>query len=665
MPLYSHDASRWGLYPHQLEAYQKWDSCTAILISSTTGTGKTRAAMLPVLRRAEQAVAVYPTNELLRDQVRAVTRMAIEEGFKPLVWMPEIWDASDRLERYAEADVVLVPIDADLLDKWQNSLHCKSRGETLRAIMSHGKPTVVFTNPDILFLVLGFYYHAEPVAALRPYETVMLDEFHLYRGVELAHALAMLALARGLGCFKRVVMLSATPDPAVKELLRKAVDLTEITGECARGRLAGERIAVHEVEVVPLLISDDPVEMLVSELKKLKNHLESLRNFGACQQGRLPAVVILDSVMKAIRLEDRLCQEGFPRESLGIIRGLSNRSIRETSGKLVAIGTSAIEVGVDFQCDYLLFEASDAGSFLQRFGRVGRHSRGKAVCLVPPNVFEGMRNLPARVEREDFEQRINAWYRRSQSYSWFVTTEYGMVTARALAYNMVETVARDPNVKPEIVQQFRDKVDAVLGDLAIRLGCSEENRRAAYLFKRAAAGKTGTSWVNTYRKLNRFRVSLPTVRVHDFSEQSRRGEWVLGEYDVDVLTLLKYGVGIQWNEKLSMLTTDGIGRAHRVTASDLFSDADCGIIHETFCHPNLYLWQDDNPTPVSDLMNRENHIFTVVPARDVESQLEWTVPVVRAGSYLLAFDGAALLLLEMKRRAKQSSRQSADHDLDH
>lgn len=52
----------------------------------------------------------------------------------------------------------------------------------------------------------------------------------------------------------------------------------------------------------------------------------------------------------------------------------------------------------------------------------------------------------------------------------------------------------------------------------------------------------------------------------------------------------------------------------------------------------------------SDLMNRQNHIFTVVPRAVVENALDWRLPVFEAGRYLLAFDGAALVLVELWRR---------------
>ena len=41
------------------------------------------------------------------------------------------------------------------------------------------------------------------------------------------------------------------------------------------------------------------------------------------------------------------------------------------------VGTSTIDVGVDFNVNLLIFEATEAGNFLQRFGRLGRVRRGE------------------------------------------------------------------------------------------------------------------------------------------------------------------------------------------------------------------------------------------------------------------------------------------------
>ena len=54
--------------------------------------------------------------------------------------------------------------------------------------------------------------------------------------------------------------------------------------------------------------------------------------------------------------------------------GLSGKTERERSLSAdLVLGTSTIDVGVDFKINLLLFESSDAGNFIQRLGRLGRH----------------------------------------------------------------------------------------------------------------------------------------------------------------------------------------------------------------------------------------------------------------------------------------------------
>ena len=313
---------------------------------------------------------------------------------------------SSRVANFQRSSGHPVPVDRRLLDEWQRVTCCKSRSEALRRILDPDKPKIVFANPDILFGILALGYHADAFGPLQRYETLVFDEFHLYQGVELAHALAMIAMARSFRFFERLMLLSATLHPEVKLILDRLYNphLVEpgVTSEGSETRLA-----VHAVEITPVqLATNDPVDILDARLRLLRPELQRLRAENS-EAEYIPAVVIVNSVVNAIRLEDKLAESGYTRNSLAIIRGLSNRDIRATEGKLLALGTSAIEVGVDFHCDYLLFEATEAASFMQRLGRVGRHRPGKAIALVSPNVFAGMSNLPPEIGRASFEDRVN------------------------------------------------------------------------------------------------------------------------------------------------------------------------------------------------------------------------------------------------------------------
>lgn len=77
--------------------------------------------------------------------------------------------------------------------------------------------------------------------------------------------------------------------------------------------------------------------------------------------------------------------------------------------RAVLISTSAVEVGVDFNADTLITEECEGSSFLQRFGRVGRHGKGsKVVVLVSGDTHAALNDFDnIQISREDFSTRIS------------------------------------------------------------------------------------------------------------------------------------------------------------------------------------------------------------------------------------------------------------------
>ncbi len=85
--------------------------------------------------------------------------------------------------------------------------------------------------------------------------------------------------------------------------------------------------------------------------------------------------IILNSIAAVKRLTV-FFQEIFKpyKLTVGENTGLSGKGIKEQSLMAdLVIGTSTIDVGVDFKINFLIFESSDAGNFIQRLGRLGRH----------------------------------------------------------------------------------------------------------------------------------------------------------------------------------------------------------------------------------------------------------------------------------------------------
>lgn len=76
--------------------------------------------------------------------------------------------------------------------------------------------------------------------------------------------------------------------------------------------------------------------------------------------------------------------------------------------RAVLISTSAVEVGVDFHADTLITEECEGKSFLQRFGRVGRHTKGsQVIALVTGDTYASFDGFgQGEVSREGFSDKV-------------------------------------------------------------------------------------------------------------------------------------------------------------------------------------------------------------------------------------------------------------------
>ncbi len=113
-----------------------------------------------------------------------------------------------------------------------------------------------------------------------------------------------------------------------------------------------KRTVAHDVELQLIPIGrGDTVKTAKEKILELLQELHRLQLANAESNARgeyVSCVVILNSVVSAIALEDALVEAGIPRENIAPIRGLSARSSRDVHNKLIVVGTAAIEVGNRF-----------------------------------------------------------------------------------------------------------------------------------------------------------------------------------------------------------------------------------------------------------------------------------------------------------------------------
>lgn len=437
-----------------------------LLVVTPTGSGKTLAAYAASIRGNIEAFGVYPTNELIKDQERALQE-----------WL-------DPRKEYR-----LLRIDSRELDRWEVAMGESGHAPTLETLLNW-HPTVL-TNPDILFYVFFGLYGAQKeglntiqqqlFTRIGQYRIFIFDEFHLYNIKQMADTAFLMGTLHAIQPnYGRVFLFaSATPQATFRELLvRMGLPVETITGEPVPEGPDTRRVAqsLYLTFLPADLRAWRGSERLMDFLPKVK---EFLRQHPAAR-----LVVILDSVADAMRLASTM-REHFPDRPVGEVHGFSSPQERDSALlQPITVGTSTIEVGVDFvgerAKDVLLFEARTSSQFIQRLGRIARHKKPSdsvpnwAVVLVPEYVYHFLTEKlieGKEYDRKELYQWIEEAYRAPEDFK-----NYLQHHAPAEFY-----AARKGVIEPLFMRDERSSIREALGRLSETLtGVSERQARARY-----------------------------------------------------------------------------------------------------------------------------------------------------------------------------------------
>ena len=311
---------------------------------------------------------------------------------------------------------------------------------------------------------------------------------------------------------------------------------------------------------------------------------------------------------------------------------------------------AAIEVGIDFKTDYLIFEAGNHASFIQRFGRLGRHSIGQAFLLATPRECEAVKSLGNDISRDALEEGVKTIYPGQDAKGWFVDTLCGAFTILAQAENFRSRIIDDWSADETVKTEIETWLDAALTDYATKMRLTQMKRARLKL-------RRNPTWFEHYKALDSFRTSLPSIEVWDAREKFERGREPY--YTADLKTLLTRTT-VHWSEKYQrMEVKKGYDKWHQVNLLKSFDDEReddcCGMFRTTADYPNgeMQFMQEGHLTSVSHVMAKQKykervtgHLFVLAP-EDLRYYLDWRLAWFRCGSrgkFIIAFDGDALLL---------------------
>ena len=388
--------SGWKLSQHQVttfDALTRPNGPDVVFNMAMTGDGKSLAGQLPSLIEGwnRPLFAMYPTNELIRDQRRQAEN----------TW--RLWN------QYTEA---IVELNSEELDRLMEVGDYTTRGDALINLTRNYD--VVLTNPDIFHYIMQLFYRRQgknsdaPDRLIGPlttrYRQFTFDEFHVFETpqvVSVRNALLLIHQLAGKSQRRQFLFQSATPNSLLQEYLERAGLSVEVVG----GEYIHTTTTPDPQQWRRILHASDIAFCPGKVDEWLDAHLEDtlvpffLRNYPAAK-----GAVIVNSVAQAKQIVKRLRDVLQPHGlEVGENTGFTGRAQREESYTAdLLVGTSTVDVGVDFQINFLLFESRDAGTFLQRLGRLGRHNSfskdGKeyqfqefqAYAVLPPWICEAL-----------------------------------------------------------------------------------------------------------------------------------------------------------------------------------------------------------------------------------------------------------------------------------
>ncbi|MCM1984441.1 type I-D CRISPR-associated helicase Cas3' [Lyngbya confervoides] len=456
---------------HQTETVRALgDPAVDVVINTAmTGDGKSLAAYWPVLQGQCSAVGLYPTNELARDQELQVTSYI--QAFQP--------DLEPRVNR----------LSGPLLEIYaENEGLRKGSAIATRA----GQSEVLITNPDIFhYLHRGAYLTDKDTPDKlwnridKDFDLFIFDEFHVFAAPQVASVLNTMLLIQATNRRKKFLFLSATPSDSLLNRLNKAGFRYRVINPTDEGKYqfpetqaeAEALQADHWRQVARSIdLTFIPMEPTSKASETwLKENQESIFSQFLEHPGSKGAI-ILNSIAAVKRLTP-VFRECFAQHGLTVRENTGLSGGQEKAESLAAdlvIGTSTIDVGVDFKINLLIFESSDAGNFIQRLGRLGRHDKNiqgisfdgfRAYALVPnffmERLFEGEDAVLTDGEvcdRIHFQTLIRENYRRINDFEGYYK-RWGAVQSVALGRQLA-----NPAVKSQYegsVQKFQQACETV------------------------------------------------------------------------------------------------------------------------------------------------------------------------------------------------------------
>ncbi|MEB3182481.1 MAG: type I-D CRISPR-associated helicase Cas3' [Nostocaceae cyanobacterium] len=453
---------------HQVATFAALQDPNVDVVFNTamTGDGKSLAAYLLAMSNRTYTLAMYPTNELVRDQEKQV------QGYKN-IFQPKY-------------DPQIHRLTAAILSDEVSTYKLSSKLESLETFSSQYE--ILLTNPDLFHYIHNFYYLRgdkidNPDRLFRrideKYKLFVYDEFHIFSSPQFASVINTMLLMKHTGDgTKKFLFLSATPNELLQNFLDKAElnykIIDPIKNKAYRFDTEALNVGWRQIsQPINLTFPQELEPNLSSSYKWIEENAEIviLKFFQDYPQSK--GAIILNSIAAVKKLLPKLKAIFEPRWQVRENTGLTGETEKSNSVAEadLLLGTSTIDVGVDFRINFLVFEATDAGNFIQRFGRIGRHQdfdTYQAYALIPNFLVARLfADKSHPLEADEIYDRITftnairaAWTYKNQFERY--PQRWGGIQA-AYIYSKLHGNPYMKSKYPDVDKKFGNSIQKVLG----------------------------------------------------------------------------------------------------------------------------------------------------------------------------------------------------------
>ncbi len=436
-----------------------------VVLDAPTSSGKTLAMLTRFMEKDGNGVMLYPTNELIKDQGRSIKDLFDGIGISSMV-IPMSADIADVRD---DLDVIIAVVTGETLEGL-----AQTKGEAIQNILrlvDGERRLLVLTNVDTLYLMFGMkYWRGKRLLSeflSLDFSLLAVDELHLYSGIAFTNLLYLVWLLRDR--FEQIIVSSATLSDStdiLKELFED--DYQVIRPKVLSENNSDARQIRHELE---LKITTSQRILSHDDLDKVLRAIENL--YTPPSECEVDTLVIVNSVVFSEQLSEILIEK-YGSDNVGVVNGFVPHDLRER--KELTVGTSAVEVGVDFDIKNLVFEGTNAGSFIQRLGRCGRHRVGRAVAFIPVGAYRKMEGTleDERMTMDELSCYIQQSISHLENYSRFSKSIYGASLFLSLLFPFEKKITKLKkswdNLKPPFFEHtYWDRVKKIINGKVVKI----------------------------------------------------------------------------------------------------------------------------------------------------------------------------------------------------